>query len=352
MQQELTNATPDTLAEILSKHERMRTSQQLQAMKVMEEGAQSVLDYYSADMDKVMDTDFIRLVEQMSIGLKEQPTLGQCDTILADPCYSVDVTPTGEVLAGGNEEFTVCDSEGSLVKTVSVSDGSIISIQWYKDCIYTLCCEQGKGSKREVIVYDGSSYDELRRWSVPNYVQITQLAVTNDKVYVADPKHHQLCVYSLTGEPADPIYHAAFRTPDYLAISHPEGIIVSDWGADKVHSLRNDGTIRWTSSKVADPGGVCCDASNDVWIWSDSSRALFLLSHQSGDVKGKITHPKFSDSKDDDGVEDDGDGDEDGDDDDNDDNVVYDKSILNICINENTLWVAKTDDGLLRFDIQ
>ena len=68
MQQELANATPDTLAEILSKHERMRTSQQLQAMKVMEEGAQSVLDYYTADMDKVMDTDFIRLVEQMSIG--------------------------------------------------------------------------------------------------------------------------------------------------------------------------------------------------------------------------------------------------------------------------------------------
>ncbi|XP_067944258.1 uncharacterized protein [Watersipora subatra] len=327
IQQELVQATPDALTTVLSKHEKLRTSHQLEAMKVMEDGSQSVLDYYCAYMDKVMDTDFIRLVEQMSIGLKEQTTLGKCDTVLAYACYSVDVKPTGEILAGRNNKFTLCNSKGSVVKSVSVSDGNIISIQWYKGCIYTLCLEPKPGSKRKVIVYDGSNYNELRRWSVPNYKFISKLAVTNDKVYVADPEHHQLCVYSLTGETADPIFHAIFSSPIYLAISHPEGIIVSDWKANKVHSLRNDGTIRWTSGKVADSTGVCCDASKNVWTWSRSSKVLFLLSHQSGDVKAEIIHPKFSDIKDEDTIQD-------------------------MCVNEDNIWVAARSKGQLRFDIQ
>ena len=215
-------------------------------------------------------------------GLQERPTLGKCDTVLADWCYSVHVTPAGEILAGGNRKFTVCNRKGSVVRTVSVSDGHVNSIQWYKNCIYTLCITPKIGSKRKVMVYDGMSYNELRRWSVPNYEFISQLAVTNDKVYVADPEHHQLCVYSLTGETSDPISHAVFSRPNYLAISHPEGITVSDCHGNKVLSLRNDGTMRWTSSKVADPRGVCSDASNNVWTWSRSSKVLFLLSHQSG----------------------------------------------------------------------
>ena len=215
-------------------------------------------------------------------GLKEQTTLGKCDTVLANACYSVDVTPAGEILAGGNKKFTVCNSKGRVVKTVSVSDGGILSIQWYKGCIYTLCIDPQPGSKREVVVYDGSSYNELRRWSVPNYANISQLAVCNDKVYVVDPKNHQLSVYSLTGETADHISHSIFSSPTHLAISHLEGIIVSDWKANKVHSLRNDGTIRWTSSKVSGPRGVCCDASNDVCTWSQRKRVLLLLCNRSG----------------------------------------------------------------------
>ncbi|XP_067939836.1 uncharacterized protein [Watersipora subatra] len=327
MQQELAKATPDTLPKVFSKHDKLGTSLQLQAMKEIENGAQSVLDYYSADMEKVIDTDFIRLVEQMSSGLKEQTTLGNCDTVLADTCYSVDGTSTGEILAGGNNKFIVCNSEGSVVKTVSVYDGNITSIQWYKDCIYTLCKAKKPGCKREVIVYDGKSYNELRRWSVPDYAYTSQLAVTNDKVYVADSEHHQLCVYYLTGETADPFLHAIFTSLNYLATSHPKGIIVSDFIEDEVHSLRNDGTIRWTSCKVADPKGVCCNTSQDVLTWSSSSRVLFLLSHQSGDVKGEINHPKFSELKDKD-------------------------AFANMCINENTLWVAARSEGLLRFDIQ
>ncbi|XP_067944554.1 uncharacterized protein [Watersipora subatra] len=300
---------------------------QVQVMQLMEDEAQSVLVNYSADMEKVKDTDFIRLVEHISMGLKKQPTLGKCDTVLAGTCYSVDVKPSGEILAGGNKKFTVCISNGGVVRTEPVSDGDIVSIQWYKNCIYTLCCDTGSGSKREVIVYDGSNYNELRRWSVPKYVFISQLAVTNDQVHVADQEHHQLWVYSLTGETADPIYHAIFSRPNHLAISHSKGIIVSDFNANKVHSLRNDGTIRWTSSKVADPRGVCCDVSKDVWTWSRRSRVLFLLSSLSGDVKGEINHPIFSDIKD---------GDE----------------IFDMCINENTLWVAARRKGLLKFDIQ
>ena len=214
-------------------------------------------------------------------GLKKQPTLEYGDTVLGDTCYSLDVTHTGEILAGQQNQFTVCNNKGIAVKTVSVSDGNIVSIQWYKGHIYTLCLKSQR-SKRKVIVYDGRSYNEMMSWSVPNYGHISQLAVTNDKVYVADPEHHQICVYSLTGETAHLISHAIFSSPEHLAISHSAGIIVSDRKANKVHSLNDDGTIRWTSSKVAGPRGVCCDASDGDWIWSHGSRVLFLLSHQSG----------------------------------------------------------------------
>ncbi|XP_067944935.1 uncharacterized protein [Watersipora subatra] len=238
------------------------------------------------------------------------------------------MTPNGDILAGGNKKFTVCNSKGSVVKTVSLYDGSIISIQWYKGCIYTLCLEPPPtGSKRVVVVYDESSYTELRRWFVPNYEFISHFAVTNDKVYVADPDHHQLCVYSLIGETADHIAHAVFSSPNHLTISHPEGIIVTYYRVNNVHSLRNDGTIRWTSSEVANARGVCCDASKDVWIWSKSSGFLFLLSHMSGDLKEEINHPKFTEINDKD-------------------------DIIDMCINENTLRVAARHKGLLRFDIQ
>ena len=70
----------------------------------------------------------------------------------------------------------MCNSEGRIVRPVDVATGSITSIQYYKDCIYTLCIELAAGANRHVIVYD-NSYTELRRWSVADYEYISNIAV-------------------------------------------------------------------------------------------------------------------------------------------------------------------------------
>ena len=135
------------------------------------------------------------------------------------------------------------------------------------------------GPKRYVIVFNSDDYSEVRRWSVPNYKYISNIAVSNNKVYVSDTDNKQLCVYSLTGTPITNIKHSTFSSLDYLSISTPDSILISDRAANKVHKLnsRTD-TITWTCTDVSNPRGVCCDTNGDVWVWSNSTKSIFILS--------------------------------------------------------------------------
>ena len=128
-------------------------------------------------------------------------------------------------------------------------------------------------------MFNSDDYSEVRRWSVPAYKHITNIAVSNNKVYVPDIDNKQLCVYSLTGTPITNIKHFTFSTPNYLNISTSDSIIISDFAASKVHKLdsRTD-TITWTCPCVRHPGVVCCDTNGDVWVWSNCTKSIFILS--------------------------------------------------------------------------
>ena len=213
----------------------------------------------------------------------EQVTLYICAVSLNDTCYSVSETPAGQILVGRVQGFDICTRDGEIVRSVSVSTGNINSIQFYNSNIYTLCKEPTPATKRYVIVFNSDDYSEVRRWSVPDYEYISNIAVSNNKVYVSDTDNKQLCVYSLTGTPITNIKHSTFSKPVHLSISTPDSIIISDCGANKVHKLdsRTD-TITWTCTDVRDPRGVCCDTNGDVWVWSRSTKSIYILSSQSG----------------------------------------------------------------------
>ena len=66
MKEDISKASADTLSDIIMRSN--KASQQLKNMSNMEAAEKAVLNYYSTDMENVSDADFIRLVEQMSVG--------------------------------------------------------------------------------------------------------------------------------------------------------------------------------------------------------------------------------------------------------------------------------------------
>ena len=219
--------------------------------------------------------------------------LSNSEMIESDDCYSVSLTPTGLILVGKNKEFGVQKVKGR-VASVRVSQGKVSSIQYYNGEIYILCGDDGLVSQMlyhsiglgegSVIVYNSDSFDEVRKWTVPNARSMRSMAIINKKVYVSDTYNKQLCVYSLTGTPITEIKHSTFSKPKYLTVSIPDSIIISDSGANKVYKLYTmDDEITWTCSKVNLPGGVCCHVNGDVFVWSQSTKSLFLLSSVTGE---------------------------------------------------------------------
>ena len=141
------------------------------------------------------------------------------------------------------------------------------------------------GDSRYVSVYDGINYKEERKWQVPSYKRMSNMVVNNKKVYVSDPHNKRLCVYSPAGESITKVSHKIFRQPDHLAICASDSIIISDPGANRVSKLYIiENTITWTCTEVESPRGVCCHISGGVFVWSQSTKSLFLLSSATGEL--------------------------------------------------------------------
>jgi len=174
----------------------------------------------------------------------------ECSAVMSQWCY--DVTEwEGKMLVGRNDGFDVVDSKVSpdtserggqsrshrVLKSVSTADsGGIISIRYYNNQIYTLYKEKPPGTKRQVIVFD-SEYREVKRWSVPDFKFISQLAVCNNKVYVSDRDNKQLCVYSATsGKLLSTLSNPLFVSPEYLNICPPHSLLISDCLANRVYT--------------------------------------------------------------------------------------------------------------------
>ena len=180
--------------------------------------------------------------------------------------------------------------------SVSVSQINVTGVQYYNGEIYILWVEDGfvsqvrhmfgsGGDSRYVSVYDGINYKEERKWQVPSYKRMSNMVVINKKVYVSDPHNKRLCVYSPAGEAITKVSHKIFRQPDHLAICASDSIIISDPGANRVSKLYIiENTITWTCTEVESPRGVCCHISGGVFVWSQSTKSLFLLSSATGEL--------------------------------------------------------------------
>jgi len=220
--------------------------------------------------------------------------------VMSQPCYDV-INWEGKMLVGRNGGFDVVDSGVSpdtserggqsrshrVLKSVSTVDsGHIISIRCYNNQIYTLCIEKPPSTKRQVIVFD-SEYREVKRWSVPDFKHISQLAACNNKVYVSDSDNKQLCVYSATsGTLLSTLSNPLFVSPDYLNICPPHSVLISDYHANRVHRLdcRSD-TITWTSAVVKDLRGIALDhTGREVWVYSTATKSVFILNPDTGNT--------------------------------------------------------------------
>ena len=187
------------------------------------------------------------------------------------------------MLLSGNGGFSVIGKDGRATARINTSNSLFTGIQFYDDRIYILSVgDETNGYLRDVLVFESSGYySEVESWSVPAREGVCSLAVINDKVYVPDGK--QLCVYSLTGTLITKIKHSSFSSPECLSPSPSESIIISDCEAEKVHKLNcKEEKITWTCSDVKEPKGVCCSNTGDVWVWSDDTNSLNLLSSDSG----------------------------------------------------------------------
>lgn len=213
-----------------------------------------------------------------TVDLTKVALSASCKVVTKRTSYDLDFTSSGDLLLAGNRSFDICNTNGEVLRTVPNPEGDYTSIQYYKGRIYTLLKEPKGSSKRRVIVFDAITYNEVKRWELPDYAYVSMLAVSNDKVYVVDSDSKKIKIYSLTGEHKTDFFHSAFRNPVYMCNCPPDGILLSDWSAGIVYKMecRTD-KIAW-QFKVDNPRGVYCDKKGIVWIWSSKERALYLRS--------------------------------------------------------------------------
>ncbi|XP_067944090.1 uncharacterized protein [Watersipora subatra] len=229
----------------------------------------------------------------------DEIALDTCETIFEGSYLSVCITSSGKLLLGSVENFHICEQSSDISNFVQVENKDVVGIQCYNDYVYTLCADPDpfETGPRWVIKFapEGKTYREVLRWPVPDYEHLSNLAICNDKVYVADALKSQLCVYSLTGEEILPIKHASFNRPIYLAVSPPNSIIISDCFANEVHKLNcNEDTITWSCDEIMGPRGVCCDSTDDiVWAWSGCTSSFFLLHSQTGELLRELKHSQL-----------------------------------------------------------
>ncbi|XP_067944372.1 uncharacterized protein [Watersipora subatra] len=341
MQQEIAGASCETVADIHVKHEQLKTSHQILSLKTLEEGERAVLDYYTAGISQVSDTEYIRLVHQMTVAIQSstKAVIVCCQVITNKPCYTVKEASNGQLMVGRNGGFDILDKDGRLVRCIAVPNSQVLSVQEYKGKVYTLCVDFPPSSKRRVIIFSGSSYKRIRSWPVPDYKYVSQLTVSNDKVYVSDTESCRLCVYPVGYQyskifflirPPTYITNLEFRAPEYLASCPGDSIAISDPKANKVQMrCLKDGTEKWTSSAVSNPVGICCGVRQDMWVWSESSKSLYRLSSHSGKVKEELTHPKFAEFS-----------------------VGKDMNDMCLTADGGILWAAARTLGLMKFTVE
>ena len=164
-----------------------------------------------------------------------------------------------------------------------VSTASITGIQYYNGNIYALCRDLDRNAKRRVIVFDSETYKEVNKWAVPGCYFVRNLAVVNDKVYVTDLYNNRLCVYSLTGSRVPMVQHSTFVAPGFLNTCTQDSAIISDRRGNKVYRLdTKEHKVIWTCALIKRPLSLCCDSNGDVWVWSETTNSIFLLSSESG----------------------------------------------------------------------
>jgi len=212
--------------------------------------------------------------------------------------YYTDVTDGGghNILGSRKGGFDVLDtsevSESSssvgwsgyeIVKSAAIEEGGFVwSIQRYENCIYTLC---EVNDQLQVVVFDANTYVEVNRWSVPKLEpRGLSLAVCDEKVYIVDLEHKQLCVFSTDGKHLTNIAHSSFIEPSALSVCPPHSIIICDPQANRVHKLdTTTDDIIWSSTAVKEPVAVCCDHTHgEVWVWSSDTKPLFILDSETG----------------------------------------------------------------------
>ena len=200
-------------------------------------------------------------------------------TIPKRHCYAVDRMPNGDVLLAGYYGFDVSNTKGEILKEVKSKEGHYTGIQYYKGKIYCLLKNSSKGSlKRSVVVHDIPSYEVVNKWSLPDYEFVSMLAVSNDKVYAVDINAKRVKIFSLTGEPKNDFLHPSFLKPIYMSRCAPDGVLLADLAAEKVHKIDcSTDKIVW-SFDLKSPRGVYCDKQGNIWVWSSSKKAYFVRS--------------------------------------------------------------------------
>lgn len=201
-----------------------------------------------------------------------------CKIISTKTCYDLDIMKTGEILLGIGKGFDIIDQGGKVLRSVKFKTGNANSIQYYKRKIYVLVASSTSTKERWIYVYSLPDYKEETHWELPKFGYISQMAVSNDKVYVVDPDNKKVKIYSLTGEAKPDFDHSAFRNPIHLARCPPDGVLLSDWSAGIVYKIEcSTDKIIW-EFKVTNPRGVFCDRLGNSWVWAYKEMAFHLRS--------------------------------------------------------------------------
>ncbi|XP_067944224.1 uncharacterized protein [Watersipora subatra] len=216
--------------------------------------------------------------EKLNLMEPDDVSIIGCEIASRKTCYDMDVLPSGHVLCAGNRSFDVCDRTCKIVRTIFSREGDFTSIQFYKGHVYALLKEPKPSKIRRVIVFLQSTYQEKRRWDLPEYGFVSMLAVSNDKVYVIDNAARKVNVYGLNGDFLQSISHAAFKNPVYMCPVADHGVLVADWSTGAVFKINSTNETIDDEFHVPSPRGVYCDKFGNWWVWSSKDRSMYLRS--------------------------------------------------------------------------
>lgn len=194
-------------------------------------------------------------------------------------CCDVACSSKGDLIIAcktGVDIIDISSKYPKIVKSITLVNRAY-TVVVYDTYIYVGVFLAGQGSRTEIITYD-SCYTEVRRWKAK--VDPCDFTVIDGKIFFSNLITSNLKVYNLLGEEQPEILWNG--TSAGIVGIPPKSVALADQRYNTVYKKQVTGgqhNIVWTVN-ITQPFSMCVDANRSVWIRSNATDSITIISDQ------------------------------------------------------------------------